>query len=118
MLPNNFENLANQIPEYRSVVLRIGDWAYSHRDWNFLDPRTLSKDLKDIDPVRLVLALNRLVQTGSYRQVYKVVAPDGTFAENQYASPLDVPKEPRDGFNQPFRIEDGDIVPVFTPGDA
>jgi hypothetical protein len=115
MLPNNFENLASKIPEYRSVVLRIGDWAHAHADWSFLDPRILSRDMRDVDPLRLVLALRELVHTGSYRQVYKVVTPDGVFAENEYETPLDVPPEPVDGFNRPFRIEDGDIVPVFTP---
>lgn len=115
MLPNNFEALANKLPEYRSVVLRIGDWARHHSDWNFLDPRVLSRDMRDVDPLRLVLALHELVQAGSYKQVYKVVTPDGVFAENEYETPLDVPSAPRDGFNRPFRIEDGDIVPVFTP---
>jgi hypothetical protein len=115
MLPTDFETLANQIPEYRSVVLKIGDWVHDHADWPFLDPRVLSKDLKDVDPFRLVLALHELVQRGEYRQVYKVVTPEGVFAENVYETPLDVPREPLDGFNRPFRIEDGDIVPVFTP---
>jgi|ERR1017187_7615383 hypothetical protein len=115
MLPNNFNTLASQIPEYRAAILRIGEWARNHSDWPFLDPRTLSRDLRDIDPVRLALTLHELVQVGSYRQVYKVLAPDGTFVEDEYASPLDVPPHPRDGFNHPFRIEDGDIVPVFTP---
>lgn len=115
MLPNNFESLANQLPEHRLEVLKIGDWARRHTDWSFLDPRILSRDIRDVDPFRIVLALYRLVDAGMYRQVYKVVTPEGVFAENEYDTPLDVPNLPLDGFNHPFRIEDGDIVPVFTP---
>lgn len=115
MLPNNFDILASQIPEYSSAILEIGAWARKHADWPFLDPRVLSRDLRNMDPVRLALALRELVHVGFYKQVYKVVTPDGTFAENEYNSPLDVPSLPRDGFNRPFRIEDGDIVPVFMP---
>ena len=115
MSPINFEILASRIPEYRSVVLKIGDWVDHHSDWEFIDPRILTQDMRDVDPLRLVLALRELVLAGSYRQVYKVVTPEGVFAENEYETPLDVPRHPTDGFNIPFRIEDGDIVPVFAP---
>ncbi len=115
MLPNNFDTLASQIPEYRAAILRIGDWAKQHSDWPFLDPIVLSHDIHDVDPLRLALALRALVRIGSYRQVYKIKTPEGVFAEMEYENPLDIPMIPRDGYNRPFRIEDGDIVPVFTP---
>ena len=115
MLQTNFENLANRLPQHRSIVLKIGDWVHAHGDYAFLDPRTLSRDLNDVDPMRLFLALRGFVEAGEYRQVYKVLTPEGVFAENVYETPLDVPSHPRDGFNRTFSIEDGDIVPVFTP---
>lgn len=115
MLPNNFEALASKLPEFRSDILRIGEWASLHGDWRVLDPRILSRDLRDIDPLRLSLALHGLVSVGSYRQIYMVVTPEGVLAEGEYNTPLDIPGRVRDGFNHTFKVEDGDIVPVFKP---
>lgn len=115
MLPTNFENLARQLPEYSSVVERIGAWAHAHSDWAFLDPRILSRDLRDIDAFQLALTLRGMVRAGSYRQVYKVVTPDGVLAEGEYESPIQIPQRITDGFNQEFTLDQGDIVPVFKP---
>jgi hypothetical protein len=87
----------------------------SHPGWQFLDPRILSRDLRDIDPVHLTLTLRSFVRTGSYRQVYKVVTPDGVLAEGEYDTPLQIPSRVVDGFNHQFSVDEGDIIPVFKP---
>lgn len=115
MLPTSFETLADSEPELSHALHRLGEWVRQHPDWPFLDPRILSKDIRDVDPFELSLTLNELVSIGVFARVYKVVDPTGTFTEDEWEEIRRIPPRIRDGFNQSFSTDDGDIVPVFRP---
>ena len=115
MLPNNFDSLANDRPELRPAILRVADWARTHPDWNVLDPRILAKDLPDLDPLLLSLALRELVRNGFYRRVFMVVAPSGALTEGEYDDPRSVPERVRDNWDNYFDRDNADIIPVLKP---
>jgi hypothetical protein len=118
MSPSNFEILANENPRLRREILRVGEWVHQHADWNLIDLRVLSKDMRDLDPGLLTIALGRLVDSGAFRRVYKVVTPSGVLAEGDFDDPTTVPELVRDHWGHSFETADADIVPVLKPAWA
>jgi hypothetical protein len=115
MLPANYDSLINENPELKPAILRIRDWIREHRDWTILDPRILSRDMRDLDPWLLTLALQALIRKGYFSRVYRVVTPSGVLAEGDYDDPRSVPERIRDNWDTTFSREDADIVPVLKP---
>ncbi|HEX3683412.1 MAG TPA: hypothetical protein VHU83_12825 [Bryobacteraceae bacterium] len=107
--------MADRKPDLKPVFHRLSDWAKAHQAWNLVDPRELRRDLNDVDPVLLSLALQALVNFGVLRRVYRAVAPSGVLADDDYDDPNQVPEWVRDRFNHYFLSSEGDIVPVFKP---
>jgi DNA-binding HxlR family transcriptional regulator len=107
--------LADKKPDLKPVFHRISDWAKAHQNWNLVDPRELRRDLYDVDPVLLSLALQALVNFGVLRRVYRAVTPSGLLADKDYDDPREVPELVPDRFNHYFPSSEGDIIPVFKP---
>jgi hypothetical protein len=114
--PSSFETLANENRPLRREILRLGEWLGEHQGWNMVDLKILSRDLRDLDPARLAIALGTLVDTGAFRRVYKVVTPSGVLAEGDFDDPLCIPERVRDRWGNSFNTADADIVVVFKHG--
>ncbi len=87
MLPTNFAFLASENPELKPVIIRLGEWARKHCDWNLIDPRAVSREIRDIDPFLLSFVLHQLVVKGLFRQVYMVATPSGVLQPKVYDDP-------------------------------
>jgi hypothetical protein len=115
MLPSNYDSIAADRPSLEPVLRDIASWVRSHADWNLIDPRILSKDLRHVDPARLSAALDALVDAGMLQQVFMVALPPaGVLAYGQYHSLDDIPDRINNRFEQPVETADGDIVAVLT----
>jgi hypothetical protein len=115
MSPHNFDTLLKQHPELTPAIRSIQSWANSHPKHPDLDPRRLSRDLRDLDPVDLAMALFELVRVGAYTRVYMVATPQGDLIEGEWDDPNRVPHRLRDNFNVPFSLDDGELVPILKP---
>ena len=115
MLPSNYDSLAAKHPELRSVLRRVAEWVRAHVDWDLIDPRILSKDLRDVDPVKLATALEALIDEGTLQQAYMVVTPDtGVLAEGQYQHLDEIPKRVYDRSRRSVDTAEAEIVAVLT----
>lgn len=115
MLPSNYDSLAAKHPELAPVLGRIGAWVRAHADWNLIDPRVLSKDLRDLDVITLARGLQVLVDERVLREVYMVATPDtGVLAEGEFEELDDIPERLSDRWNHSFNTADADIVAVLT----
>ena len=115
MLLTNFGTLADENSELRHTVLRLQDWARLHSDWSVLDPRVVSRDLRDVDPFLLSAVFLELVRKGLYKCVYMVETPSGVLADGEYDDPRSIPDLVPDGFYNYFPTAEAEIVPVFKP---
>lgn len=115
MLPTSFDDLASSSPHLKPVFLRLKEWKSQHEDWSVLDTRVLARDMRDIDPFLLSLALQILVKQGLYRTVYMVATPTGVLAEDEYDEISNIPERVPDRFNEYFSTADADIVTVLKP---
>ena len=113
MLPTNFGTLADDNSDLRPVLGRIREWVEKHSDWSVLDPRILARDLRDVDPFLLSVALLELVRIGLYRRVYMVDTPSGVLADGEYDDPRKIPDRVPDRSFRYFNPMDTEIVPVF-----
>jgi hypothetical protein len=115
MLPSDFGNLAKREPTLKVVLPRLEQWAKDHAQWTLIDPRKVARDIDDVDPLLLALALESLVRAGLYQRVYMVVTPSGVLADGEYNDLQAIPPRVPDRFNEYFATEDTDIVPVLKP---
>jgi hypothetical protein len=92
----------------------VAEWIRNHPSWEVLDPRELSKSLRDIDTWHLALALRLLVEKGFFRQVYKVVTPSGVLADDIFDDPRLIPDRLPDRWNQYFDTSEADVVAVLA----
>jgi hypothetical protein len=115
MLPINFDFLASENPELEPAAIRLGEWANKHRTWGLIDPRAVSREIRDVDPFLLSFALHQLVVKGLFRQVYMVTTPTGALAEGEYDDPNNIPARLATGFEEYFDRDDGVIISVLKP---
>jgi len=111
----NFEKMDADNRELKPVFKRLDAWRRDHADWRILDPRVISRDLNDVDPLLLTFALYTLARKGVYRIVYMVTTPSGVLADGEYDDPKSIPERVPDRFNRYFDTADTDVVPVFKP---
>lgn len=115
MLPSNYDSIAAERPNLAPVLRDISRWVRTHADWNLIDPRVLSKELRDVEPVRLAAALEALVDAGLLQQVFMIaLPPTGTLAHGEYHSLEEIPDQVYDRFERPVDTATGDIVAVLT----
>jgi hypothetical protein len=115
MLPTNFDTLASDNSDLLPVLARLKEWVERHADWSVLDPRILSKDLRDIDPFLLAVVLRGLVRIGLYRRVYMVETPSGVLADGEYDDPRKIPDRVPDRAYHYFNPSETDVIPVYKP---
>lgn len=115
MLPTNFDFLASENPELAPAVLRLEEFVRRHQDWGLVDPRAVTREIRDVDPFTLMYVLQQLVKYGLFRQVYMVAMPSGALAEGEYDDPNSIPYRLATAFDGPFYRDDGEIVSVLKP---
>jgi hypothetical protein len=115
MLPSNYDSIVAERPQLGTALQRIATWVRSHADWEMIDPRVLSRDLRDIEPAKLSAALDALVDAGLLRQVFMVaLPPTGTLAYREYDDLDEIPDRVFNRSEQLVDTADGDIVAVLT----
>ncbi len=115
MLPTNFDFLASEIPELKVAATRLEDFARRHQDWGLIDPRAVTREIRDVDPFLLMYALRELVEHGLFDQIYMVATPSGVLAEGEYNNPNEIPRHLVTPLNEWFDRDDGEIVSVLKP---
>lgn len=113
MSPINFDALINEYPERKRALRTLQKWLQAHSDAQVINPITLAREVRGIEPSDLASALAVLVKAGSFRLVYKVLTPSGVFAEGEFDDPTKIPEKLPDRWEHYFDTADSDVVPVF-----
>jgi hypothetical protein len=108
---SNFEQFERD-PESRRTSESLRHWLSTHQR-HTIEPRRLARELPNISPSQLAIALQLLVKDGVLRQVYKVRTPSGVLADEEFDDPRNVPERLPDRFDHYFDTSEADIVPVF-----
>jgi hypothetical protein len=117
----NFGPIAEQHPEYRSLLRKLELWLAERASRRrassapTIDPRDLSRAWPEVDRLSLAILLRLLVETGAYRRVYKVITPSGAFADGDFDDPTKIPPKLPDRFNEYFETAEADVVPILEP---
>ena len=115
MLPSNYDTIVAERPYLASVLRDVAAWVKGHADWDLIDPRKLSRDLKHVEPVRLAAALQALIDAGLLEQVYMVaLPPSGHLAYRGYHTLEEIPERIYDRSERWVDTADGEIVAVLT----
>jgi hypothetical protein len=114
MLPSNFDTSIEKRPDLRPVLSRVSEWILGHQDWELIDPRILSKDLFDINPLWLAKALEALVEDGALEQVYMLASPStGVLASGEYRDLNELPEGNVWDRSHYVNADDAEIVAVL-----
>lgn len=113
MSPTSFDDLASKHPEHRIALRKLAEWMRGHGSGRIIDPTRLAKEVREVDPIELALALTLLVKIGFLRQVYKVTTPAGILTEAEFDDPTQIPPKLPDRFHHYFDTSESDVVPVF-----
>ncbi len=101
-------------PELRLELEKVRDWLDKRKRVRFIEPGRLLREIGDADLVKLVRALLYLQENDFLRQVYRVKAPNGTILEDNYESPINIPKTVPDQFHREMiDTDEADIVTGF-----
>ena len=114
MLPTNFATIVAERPDLAPILDEVAVSIRNHPQWEFLDPRELSRSLVGVDTWMLVSTLGLLVAKGLFRQVYKVVTPSGVLADGTFDDPRKIPPRLPDRWNQYFETAEADVVAVLA----
>ncbi len=88
------------------------EWVKTHSG-NALDPREVGKAYPYVDAIELAVAVENRVRSGKLRRTYRVVAPDGTFAEAEFGDVRQIPSKLEYRNGQAFDTENAEVVPFF-----
>lgn len=115
----DFDILLREKPEFRPVWLAVREWAESPMRSRYFDPREVVAPLQreGVPPLKLLLALQELVDRGWLVQVYKALSPSQRIpVGDEYESPTDVPDHVRGRFDEVVPVEPGNIIPLYRVG--
>jgi hypothetical protein len=115
----NFDTLLLEKPELSPVWLALREWAESPKHSRYFDPREVVVPLQrqGVPPLKLLLALQELVDRGWLVQVYRAWSPSQRIPiGEEYARPTDVPDHVRGRFDELVLVEPGNIIPLFREG--
>lgn len=115
----NFDTLLREKPDLGPVWLAVRAWAETPKHSRYFDPRDVAPSLQrqGIQPRRLFVALQELVERGWLVQVYKAWSPaDRVVIGGEYDSPSDVPDHVRGPLDEPVPVEPANIIPLFREG--
>ena len=113
MSPLSFEHLAKHNPKYSRAIHKLEEWINSHPQERSLNPLKLRKDIPNLKPEKLAMALTVLMNAGLLRRVYKVLTPAGVLADREFDDPSLIPDKLPDRFEHYFETADADVVPIF-----
>lgn len=71
---------------------KLQTWINKKKHVRFIEPGRVLREIGDPDLVKLIRALLYLQENDFLRQVYRVKAPNGTILEDDYDSPVQIPK--------------------------
>src|SRR5262249_53891156 len=107
----NFANLINEHPESTRALRLLEGWLNEHQVRTiYFDDLVLELP---INSVELADVLSLLVREHVLRRYYKVLTPDGVYAEREFSSPTEIPEKLPDRFEHYFDTAESDVVPVF-----
>lgn len=112
MLPVNFEHLAKENPKSKRALRQLQAWINTHPD-RVLNPTKLGREIRNVTPADLAVALTLLMNAGLLRRVYKVVTPTGVLADGEFDDPAAIPDKLPDRSEHYFETSDADVIPIF-----
>lgn len=113
MSPINFDALINEHPESERALRILQKWMRAHSDAQVINPTSLAREVRNIDPVSLASALTLLERIGFLRRVYKVLTPSGVFTDQEFDDPTKIPEKLPDRRENYFDTAEADVIPIF-----
>jgi hypothetical protein len=113
MSRSNFDALISEHPENKRALRKLADWMRAHGDVRVINPTNLAREIRGVSPVELATALTLLVNVGLLHRVYKVLTPDGVFADEEFDDPTKIPEQLPDRWEHYFDTAESDVVPIF-----
>jgi hypothetical protein len=109
MSQTNLDALADQHPDLREPLRRLGMWLKEHPD-----PIIIPSRVGGIEAYALASALMLLTKTGVLHRLYKVKTPSGVYADGEFEDVSEIPARLPDRFNNYFDTAEADVTPVFS----
>jgi hypothetical protein len=111
MLPINFDILQSEHPEYALVWPALRHWF--DRNWRkrYVELSVLLRALPETDRLKLVLAIQAMVDHGMLVVAFRFRAPSGDLLEAEFDEPDKFPETlPDRDFSHYIPTDSGDIV--------
>jgi hypothetical protein len=121
MSPINFDILRAEYPEYEAEWNALQEWF--NRNWRkrYVELSVLLRTLSKFDRIRVILALQEMIDRGMLAATYRVKSPEGDLLEGDFDDPDQIPDElwARDSSHK-ISTAEGDLVSGYRwePTDA
>lgn len=93
MSPINFALLQAEYPELIAEWQALQRWFTKNWRKQYAELSLLLRDIKDADRLRLVLAIDLMVESGMLTISYRLRSPDGDLLEGDFDEPDQIPEE-------------------------
>jgi len=106
-------------PEYAAEWRALAGWFANNWRKQYVELSLLLRALKEIDRLKLVLAIDAMVDSGMLTMSYRIRSPEGDLLEGDFDEPDQIPEKlwSRDSSHLIPRNE-GDLVSGFRWGSA
>lgn len=78
------KNLDIFIEKHKNIINRIGQWVKEHKSIKYIDPKTLSNEIKNEDPIVFSFILVLLANLGFFQIYYKITLNNVVINEKFY----------------------------------
>jgi len=112
----DIEGAAKHYPKHAVLLRTIAPWIREHIQQGDIDPRQLARAFSNFTAFQLAEALNALVEAGYFRQVYRIVAPNGELDTREFEDPDQIPDSLLVGDH--ITKAGADFVPILKPSHA
>ena len=113
MLHIDYTNLKINNPSLTPAWEAFERWQVQNCARQYLDVREVFALDSDISARIILEAVEILLESGTVRQVYKVLHPVYKVIGPDFNSPLEVPHEVRNRFDQLVSTDEAEIVPLL-----
>ena len=90
----------------------LAEWLKTHSN-AALDPREIGRAFPHVDGIEFAVAVENMVRSGKLRRTYRVVAPDGSFADHEFSDIRQIPPKLEFRNGQSFDTDNAEVVPLF-----
>ncbi len=118
MLPTNFSDFYDKIPQARPALESLTAWRMANPQIDYIDIRRVVSERPEVNAAQLAFALVVLEKHGLIKGKFGLIAPTNyALADRFFDSLEDIPPRILDTTDRAFRTDNAEVIPIYVSAD-